>query len=377
MTMNATLGQLILFAASASALTGCARSHADATRVNVNNVAALRTTLGGDKAGAAAEAGPVAEPTGFATIKGTFKINGAAPAPIPLIVDKEQSVCAPGGKKVFSEEVIVDQATGGIKDVVLYLSDKKYLPGDPKWEHPDYAAAANATLDFDQKACVFLTHVFAMRTTQKCKVLNSDPVGHNTNLAGGGRAKAENFIVASGSNALYEPGGESPEPFAVACNIHPWMSARMLVRNNPYYAVTSPTGEFEIKNVPAGVPLEFRVWQEKAKFIQTVTTSGQIDKYAKGRLTVTLQPGEQRQLDFVVDAKLLGGTSDSCQVKGDRAYVADDALILMGAVAWHGRAAHRMRSFCVIRSLRQDREDSQIEFTSDQLQNVDEVMQAL
>lgn len=294
--------------AAASFVGGCARSLPPAERVNVNNVAALRTTLGGDKgADQAAAAAPAAEPTGFATLRGTVKIIGEAPPRMPLNIDKEQNVCMPGGKPVLGEEVVVDPSTGGIKDVVIYLSDRKYVAGDPKWEHPDYAADAESAIDFDQKNCIFLTHMLAMRTSQKLRILNSDPVGHNTNILATGRASQFNQTIASGGAVLYEPGGESPEPFPVACNIHPWMSARMIVRNNPYFAVTSPQGEFEIKNVPAGVPLEFRLWQERARFIQSVEATGQIDKYSKGRLTVTLNPDEERQLDLAVDAKLLGG----------------------------------------------------------------------
>jgi hypothetical protein len=80
------------------------------------------------------------------------------------------------------------------------------------------------------------------------------------------------------------------------------MSARMIVRDSPYVAVTKPDGSFEIANVPAGVPLEFRVWQETSKFLQDVTVNGKPEKWSKGRLKVTLQPDEQRALEVVVDA---------------------------------------------------------------------------
>jgi hypothetical protein len=80
------------------------------------------------------------------------------------------------------------------------------------------------------------------------------------------------------------------------------MSARMIVRDNPYFAVTKPDGSFEIANVPAGVPLEFRVWQEKGKFLQDVKVDGKAEKWSKGRLKLTLQPGEQKTMDVAVDA---------------------------------------------------------------------------
>jgi hypothetical protein len=212
-------------------------------------------------------------------------------------------VCAPGGKQVLSEALVVDSATQGIKDVVIYLSGPGKFPvGDPKWEHPDYAANAEATREFDQKNCVFLEHMFAMRSKQKLKILNSDPVGHNTNMQGGGKANALNATIPANGSAPYDPGGESAEPFAVSCSIHPWMSARMLVRDSPYVAVTKPDGTFELKNVPAGVPLEFRIWQEAGKFLQDVTVNGQAEKWSKGRLKVTLQPDEVREMEVVVQA---------------------------------------------------------------------------
>ncbi len=166
---------------------GCVPDQQPPLRVKASNVTALRTAFGGSAADTAATPVALAEPTGWATIKGTFKIDGAAPPRDPLKVDKDVSVCAPGGKQVLSEAVVVDSATGGIKDIVIYLvGPAKFPVGDPKWEHPDFAAAAGAVPEFDQKNCLFLSHMFVMRSSQQLKILNSDPVGHNTKIEGGG-----------------------------------------------------------------------------------------------------------------------------------------------------------------------------------------------
>jgi len=284
-------------------IVGCARPQQPAVKVQTQNVKALSAAFGGSAVEAAPAAAAAAEPTGWATLKGSFKLDGTAPAPVPLTIDKDQAVCAPGGKQVLSESLVVDSASGGIKDVVIYLATPAKFPvGDAKWEHPDYAANREATLEFDQKNCVFLSHMFAMRSKQKLKILNSDPVGHNTNVTGGGKAGAINATIPAQAYTMYEPGGESPEPFGVSCSIHPWMSARMLVRDSPYFAVTKADGSFEIPNVPAGVPLEFRIWQEATKFLQDVTVNGKPEKWSKGRLKLTLTPDEPKQLDVVVAA---------------------------------------------------------------------------
>ena len=116
---------------------------------------------------------------------------------------------------------------------------------------------------FDQKECVFLSHVQPVMVGQQLLIKNSDPIGHNTNIAPPGD---------QGVNPLLSPGGEfehkfsfqQNNPVAVTCNIHPWMKAYVFPRGNPYFAITDKEGKFEIKNVPAGEPVEFRLWHESA-----------------------------------------------------------------------------------------------------------------
>jgi hypothetical protein len=289
-------------AVTAAGLVGCERPVAPAQRVNTTNVAALRSAIGTAEPAAAVDAGPVPEPTGWATLRGTFRLQGEAPPRYPLTVDKDLHVCAPGGRQVLSEEIVVDPATKGIKDIVIFLADKKYQDGNPAWEHPDYAAQRDAELEFDQKDCIFLDHMFVMRSMQSLRILNSDPVGHNTKIDATGRAAQINATIPANAYTIYQPRGESPEPFAVSCSIHPWMSARMVVRESPYNAVTGADGSFEIANVPAGVPLEFRVWQERSRYLQEVTVNGESQKWPRGRMLVNLEPDQELTLDVVVEA---------------------------------------------------------------------------
>ena len=288
--------------AAALVLVGCERSLAPAVQVSTTDVAVLRKALGSEEeAAATGTAAAAAEPTGFATFRGRFTLVGNAPERAPLDVNKEQNVCAPGGMKVLSEALVVDPATGGIKDVFIYLNQK--IPtDDAKWVHESYGNSASEPVVFDQKACIFLTHAVAMRSTQPLKILNSDPIGHNTNIAGSGSAQPFNQTVSAGGEITYQPNGEAASPFDVTCSIHPWMSAKMIVRNSPYFAVTKADGTFEIPYVPAGVPLEFRVWQEKSGFIQKVTVDGQGANWSKGKLPLTLQPDQDLEMNVAIDA---------------------------------------------------------------------------
>jgi hypothetical protein len=73
----------------------------------------------------------------------------------------------------------------------------------------------------------------------------------------------------------------------VTCNIHPWMKAWLLVRPNPYAAVSKADGTFEIPGVPVG-EVELQFWHEKAGYIGEMTLGGKPEKAAKGRKKVAV-----------------------------------------------------------------------------------------
>ena len=77
----------------------------------------------------------------------------------------------------------------------------------------------------------------------------------------------------------------------------------MLIRPNPYAAVSSDKGEFTIKDLPAGKELEFQLWQEKAGYLANAKNKDvKVDK--KGRFKYTVKPGENNLGDFVVAASV-------------------------------------------------------------------------
>ena len=76
----------------------------------------------------------------------------------------------------------------------------------------------------------------------------------------------------------------------------------MMVCDHPYFAVTDASGAFRIANVPAGVELEFRVWHEKAGYLQTVTVDSASEKWSKGKFTRTLSDGDDAKMNVVIEA---------------------------------------------------------------------------
>ena len=296
------------------AVVGCGSAAGPKIQADLDRADAIRSALR-RAAGAGDEEGgeeKVIEPTGFATLVGRIRFEGTVPSPKQLRVDKDVEVCRPGGQPVLSQEFVVNSENRGLKNVLIFVSSK--IPsGDPKWEHESYLAQREALLAgekaFDQKACRFLSHVYAMRSTQTLEIINSDPVGHNVKIDPPTTKVASTNVTvpANGGKATWKPGGESNVPVSVACNIHPWMSAYILPRDNPFFAVTDENGGFRIDYVPAGVELEFRIWQERIGFVSgSVTLNGQAVKLSKGRIKkVKLEPDQETSWEFVFTDALL------------------------------------------------------------------------
>lgn len=230
----------------------------------------------------------------WGTLKGRFTFGGAAPTAAELKADKDVEVC--GKHKLLNEEMVVG-ADKGVANVVIFVRDKSVKV------HPDLAAAKGEKVVLDNKDCRFEPHVAFVQTGQTLVLKNSDTVGHNSNVA---------TIKNPPSNSLIPAGGESPITFSndeaipaqITCNIHPWMKSWLVVRSNPYAAVSKADGSFEIKNVPAGGELELQLWHEKAGYIGEVTIGGKAEKIAKGRKKVKVAAGDNDLGEMVLDASL-------------------------------------------------------------------------
>jgi hypothetical protein len=296
------------------AMAGCSKPQTDTNGVvDPTLVSTIEATLVEGASGGASAAETLGTPIGWATIKGRFVVRGNPPAPQPINMGENKDMCPPA-----NTETVVVGPGGELRNVLVYLEDK--IPDDsaeanPVWTHPDYDISKHAgtppedllpqqraEVEFDQKNCRFQDHAFAFRSNQTLRILNSDPFGHNTNLKTQDRARPFDQTIPAGASAAYTPGGTEKRPFPVSCAIHPWMSARMIIRDNPYFAVSKQDGTFEIQNVPAGVDLTFRVWQEGANYLEGVEVNGEKKPWPKGRLELKLDPDEIRNLEVVVDA---------------------------------------------------------------------------
>jgi plastocyanin len=214
----------------------------------------------------------------WGSIKGRFVFGGDAPAVSELKADKDVEVC--GKHKLLAEELVVG-ADKGIANVVVYVRDKGVKV------NPELAAAvAGQKAELDNKDCRFQPHVQFVQTGQELVIKNSDSVGHNSNVATVKNPPSNNLIPSGGQSTVKFSSDEAI-PAQVTCNIHPWMKAWLVVRPNPYAAVSKTDGSFEIKGVPAG-EVELQFWHEKAGYIGEMTMGGKAEKAAKGRKKVAV-----------------------------------------------------------------------------------------
>ena len=244
---------------------------------------------------AAESAQTTASPTGFATLRGRFVVQGDPPPNPKLDISKDADIC--GARSVDLQLVVTPhQDGGGIANILIYAQD---VPED--WVHESAKPEKTDDFIFDQKQCVFLTRVAAFQISQRIKILNSDPMGHNTKLSPR-FSGSFNQTVPVGDFVYYQAEAEEKQPVSVECSIHPWMQAWMMPRQNSYFAVTDKDGNFEISQLPAGVEVGFRAWHEKTRFIQNVTVGGQKEKWSKGKFKRTLDPGSTDDLQVAVVA---------------------------------------------------------------------------
>ena len=277
-------------------LAGCGPQRLAAPAADAEAAARIRSTLvaasaGGGDAGAAAATG-----TGWATLKGRFAFAGTPGQPKPLVVDKDTEVCSKGGMKLVDRSLLVDPSTKGLANVVVFAR---------KTSRVKEAGPSAAPLVFDQKDCEFITPVFAARVGQPIDVKNSDPVGHNTNVAG----TSFNQLIPAGAGTLYKPDAETGMPTMVTCNIHPWMKAYAVFRKDGYVAVSAADGSFTIPDLPAGEVIEFQVWHERSSGPNGALGIDKADlKWTpKGRFQIKLQENEVKDIGTLeVPASAIG-----------------------------------------------------------------------
>jgi plastocyanin len=117
----------------------------------------------------------------------------------------------------------------------------------------------------DQKGLVFQPHVTTVQVGSTVDFLNSDSVAHNvfwTSIGGNKKLNHNLGTWPKGDRKSFK--FDIPGAVPILCNVHPEMSAYLVVVPTPYFATSDQAGNYKIENVPDG-SYTVMAWHEGAK----------------------------------------------------------------------------------------------------------------
>jgi hypothetical protein len=171
------------------------------------------------------------------SVKGTVLFEGEAPTQPTLQRDAD-----PKCSKGRADEAIV-VTKGKLRDVLVRV--KNGTTGT-------HAAPTTPVL-IDQKDCMYSPRVVGIVAGQKLQVRNSDNTFHNV----WGVVKNKDLFnkpqAPKAADLTLDPSAaKADDVVELKCGAHGWMHAYVAVQDNPFFAVTSADGSFEIKGLPQG-----------------------------------------------------------------------------------------------------------------------------
>lgn len=233
-------------------------------------------------AGSAAPDHPFVSPEATGAVRATGSITGVVrfesevPSQEKIEVTQDESVC---GKSKTSRTFVVSPDNKGLKNVVVTLE------GVTGGKAPTPTAHASIV----QKGCTYEPHLQVVELGDaplELSIHNEDGILHNINVSIGGRTlfnSAQPSILKELKKKLTRPGIAT-----VKCDVHGWMNAYIVVlKDQPYYAVSDPDGHFTLDGVPPGT-YTLHAWHEAL---------GEMTK------TVTVSEGKAAEADFVIKPK--------------------------------------------------------------------------
>jgi plastocyanin len=154
-----------------------------------------------------------------------------------------------------SAGTISGQVSGVAGQSVVYVDAISGKTFPPPTQHPV----------IDQRGLVFQPHLTAVQVGTTVDFLNSDSVAHNVfwTSIGGNKKLGHNLGTwPKGERKSFK--FDTPGAVPILCNVHPEMTAYLVVVPTPYFAISDQTGNYKIENVPDG-SYTATAWHEGAK----------------------------------------------------------------------------------------------------------------
>jgi hypothetical protein len=219
-----------------------------------------------------------------ATVRGKVTFTGTVPEPkefeLRRYYDREYcGVLSDGKGHRLLKEVNVGP-DNGLKDVVVLVE------GIQKGKPFTFTDA-----EVEASLCQFLPFVTVVSDKRRVTVFNRDPVSHDIqgyayDQAGVDIVLHRPALHVSGTTDIVQL-VKGRKVFTMQCGMHPYMQNWGYAIDNPYYAVTDPTGSFAIGDLPAGT-YHIKAWHP-------ILGSQERD--------ITVKPNETVSLDLLFEAK--------------------------------------------------------------------------
>ena len=191
-----------------------------------------------------ADSGPYTGATG--TITGVISYNGPAVTPRKIDTNADP-VCGQANPNLTTEDTVVKD--GKLANVFVFVKEGT-VDGGKKVDAYTWATPTTPVV-LDQQGCQYKPHVMGIMVNQNISITNSDKTTHNVHPTPASN-REWNQTQSVGQGPITEKFARAEQLIPVKCNQHPWMKAYIGVMKTPFYAVSSDTGAFEIKGVPAG-----------------------------------------------------------------------------------------------------------------------------
>lgn len=211
---------------------------------------ATSSTSAAPDAPSATPAGKKVDPSTAGEVKGTVKLEGAAPKNEPIKMNADPTCMRESKGTPLQEVYEVDN--GNLANVFVYVKDGL---GNYIYDTP------TEPVKLDQQGCRYHPHVFGVRVGQPLQIVNSDPTLHNIHAIPKINQEFNNGQPIQGMKTTHTfTAQEVMIPFK--CDVHGWMNAYVGVVNHPYFAVTGKDGSFDLKTLPPG-SYTIEAWHEK------------------------------------------------------------------------------------------------------------------
>ncbi|MGA8618696.1 MAG: hypothetical protein WB660_09315 [Candidatus Sulfotelmatobacter sp.] len=103
------------------------------------------------------------------SLKGVVKFEGTPPKPRPISMSADPSCAKQHASAVLAQDVMTD-SKGDLQNVVVFVAEGL---GDRTFDPPTQPVVV------EQKGCMYLPHVLAVRANQPLHLVNDDPTSHN------------------------------------------------------------------------------------------------------------------------------------------------------------------------------------------------------